>query len=129
MSFRKFPAVSDLAESSQLQEVSLNDQQKAAIAMLLMGKRLSTIAKAVEVDPRTLYNWRHHNDAFREELERRRKELWSDAADRMRALVHPAIDVLETELAARYDRMRYRSANAVLRHANLRKHVPVELHE
>ena len=36
---------------------------------------------------------------------------------------------LETELAARYDRMRFRSANAVLRHANLRKHVPVELHE
>jgi transposase-like protein len=123
---RKCPRMPDLGDSSQLDGASLNDQQKVAIVMLLMGKRLSAIAKKIEVDPKTLYRWRQQ-ESFRVELERRRAELWSDAADRMRAMVHPALDVLEAELSARYDRSRYRAANAVLSHSNLRKHVPIEV--
>ena len=118
------PQMSHLAESSQLEASSLNDNQKVAIQLLLMGKKVSKIAEAIGVDRRTIHRWRQ-DELFQEELDRRRRELWSAATDRLRALVHPAIDVLEQELAARYDRMRYRAANAVLRHANLRKDVPL----
>jgi transposase-like protein len=115
----------DLAQSSQLELSSLNEKQRAAMQLLLMGKKLSTIARTLGIDAKTLYRWRQ-DELFQEELDRRRRELWSAATDRLRALVHPAIDVLEQELAARYDRTRYRAANAVLRHANLRKCVPPE---
>src|SRR5688572_24827383 len=103
----------------------LSDRQRIAIDLLLAGKTAVTVAERVEVDARTLYRWRHE-ESFRAELERRRRELWDGAAERLRALVHPALDVLEEEVRDVYDLSRVRAASMILRFANLRKCVPVE---
>jgi hypothetical protein len=42
----------------------------------------------------------------------------------MRALVHPAIDVLEEQVRDEYDRSRVRAAGMILRLTDIRKYVP-----
>ena len=103
---------------------SLTDKQLAAIELLLRGKSMSAVATALSMDRRTLYRWRQE-EPFRFELECRRRELWDEAADRLRGMVHPSLDILERELADRYDGARHRAATAVLRLADLRKVVPL----
>ncbi|MDQ3441234.1 MAG: hypothetical protein M3478_12880 [Planctomycetota bacterium] len=114
--FRKLPI------SAENRDV-LSEKQQIAIALLLAGKTLATAAQGAAVTPRTLYAWRH-DESFRAELERRRRELWDGAAERMRALVHPALDVLEEEVHDVYDRSRMRAVGMILRFADLRKSVP-----
>ena len=70
------------------------------------------------MDRRTIYRWRQ-NPEFSGTLEQRRLELWEEASERLRALVHPSLDVLEHQLADRYDRARFRAAATVLRLAKL----------
>ena len=101
-------------------ENALSPKQRAAIDLLLLGKSASDTARAVEVDPRTVYRWRH-DERFADELQRRHRELWSLAAERLKALVHPSLDVLEKQLADRFDRTRFRAAAAILRLSDLRK--------
>ena len=113
--FRPFPVLAD----------SLTDQQRIAIRSLLLGNAQTVVAQQIGVTPRTIYNWLHDR-AFRRALEKQRYELWSQALDRLRSLVHPSLTELEKQLRDRNDKSRYRSANAVLRHANLRKCAPVE---
>ena len=90
---------------------------------MLQGKTHSAVAKCVGVTRRSLYTWRQ-DQSFRAELERRRHELWDGAAERMRALVHPALDVLEEEVHDVYDRSRMRAVGMILRFADPRKSVP-----
>ena len=101
----------------------LTDRQRAAIEFLVMGKSPGVIAPSLGIDRRTLYNWRQDPE-FKQELERRRAQLWTQAAERLRSLVHPSLDVMEQHLADRYDRARFRAASALLRLANLAKAVP-----
>jgi transposase-like protein len=114
-----FPKLPISAENHDV----LSDKQRAAIELLLSGKSRTAVAKSVDVTPRTLYTWRQC-DVFRDELERRRHELWDGAAERLRALVHPALDVLEEEVHDVYDRARMRAVGVILRFADLRKCVP-----
>ena len=109
-----------LAENQDI----LSERQRAAIEMLVIGKSLATVAERVQVTPRTLYTWRQ-DETFRAALERRRREVWDGAAERMRALVHPALDVLEEEVRDEYDRSRMRAAGMILRFTDLRKCVPL----
>ncbi len=101
----------------------LSERQRAAIELLVAGKSLATVAEQVEIDPRTLYRWRR-DETFRAALGRRRRELWDGAAERMRALIHPALDVLEEEVHDVYDRSRMRAVGMILRFTDLRKSVP-----
>src|SRR5439155_26761383 len=101
-------------------EDRLSEKQHAAIELLLLGKSFAAIAKAIEVDRKTIYNWRQ-NPGFCGELDRRREEMWGEASERLRALVHPSLDALEAQLQDRYDRARFQAANTLLRLADLRK--------
>ncbi len=101
----------------------LSERQHAAIVLMVAGKSLATVAEQVEIDPRTLHRWRQ-DETFRAELDRRRREVWDGAAERLRALIHPAIDVLEQEVHEVYDLSRMRAAGMILRLADLRKSVP-----
>jgi len=101
-------------------EDRLSEKQHAAIELLLLGKSFAAIAKAIEVDRKTIYNWRQ-NAGFCGELERRREQIWGEASERLRALVHPSLDVLEAQLQDRYDRARFQAAKTLLRLADLRK--------
>jgi hypothetical protein len=114
--FSKLPT---LAEKHDV----LTDKQVLAIELLVQGKSQSAVAVSVEVTRRTLYGWRQDED-FRAALHRRRRELWDDYAERLRALVDPALGVLEAEVHDEYDRSRVRAAGMILRFADLRKHVP-----
>src|SRR5436309_10803622 len=101
--------------------VSLNERQWAAIQLLAIGKSLSAVARTIEVDPKTLYNWRQ-DAAFREALAARRRDLWSTAIERVRGMVNPSLDIIEQHLSDRYERIRFRAAQTVLNLASLKKH-------
>lgn len=98
----------------------LSEPQRTAIEMLSIGRSLAAVATALSIDPRTLYRWRRERD-FGRALDARRGELWSSAADRLRALLSPSLDVLEQQLADSFEPARYRAANAILRIAGIRK--------
>jgi hypothetical protein len=100
----------------------LSEKQRAAIALMLAGKSFAAVAQTLEIDRRTLFNWRR-DEAFREDMDRRREELWGELIDRIRGLVLPSLDILERELADRYDRTRHRAAATLLHLSNVRKHV------
>lgn len=119
---QNFPELPNSAECSD----TLTDKQRKAIELLLQGKSLAAVALSVEVTRRTLYTWRQ-DERFDAELFRRRRELWDGAAERLRAMVHPALDILEQELHTEYDRSRVRAAGMLLRLADLRKCVPPAL--
>src|SRR2546423_11003320 len=99
---------------------SLNEKQLAAIEMLVVGRSLTSTAKAIEVDRKTLYRWRK-DDAFLEVLNARRREVWGDVVGRLRDLTHPSLEVIAEHLEDRYDRARFRAASLILRLAHLHK--------
>src|SRR2546421_4920314 len=100
---------------------SLNEKQLAAIEMLVVGRSLTTIAKQIEVDRKTLYRWRK-DDQFLEVLNARRREVWGDVVGRLRDLTQPSLEVIAEHLEDRYDRARFRAASLILRLAHLHKH-------
>jgi transposase-like protein len=76
----------------------LSLRQQAALARLLAGEPLGDIARALEIDPRTLYRWRRHHPAFTAELTRRQRELWGDLADDLRGAVADGVGTLRGHL-------------------------------
>ena len=98
----------------------LNERQHAAIELLVLGLATGVVAKRMEIDRKTLFNWRQ-NPAFQSELQRKRRELWTEVAHRIRGLAHPSLDELQRHLNDRYDRNRFRAALAILRLANVTK--------
>jgi transposase-like protein len=121
---RKCPKMSELSQSTPAHDIGLTEKQQNALRLLVMGKSISVIARTLDINPRTLHRWRQL-DAFRRELNSLRRHLWSQAVERLRSLVHPSLDVFEEQLHNPHERSRYRAANAVLRHANLKKCVPL----
>jgi hypothetical protein len=111
--------VHDDARICTIAKNGLNDQQHAAIEMLVLGKALGPIAQTLQVAPSTLYRWRQ-DELFQLHLAERRRELWGTATDRIKDLVHPSIEVLAEQLANPYDRSRFRAASTVLRLINLK---------
>lgn len=93
---------------------SLNEQQKAAIEMLALGKAYGATAKALNINAGTLYRWRQ-DETFDAALQERRREVWGASADRLKDLVHASLEVLAEQLANPYDRARFRAAGTVLR--------------
>src|SRR5689334_1872713 len=67
---------------------SLHEKQLAAIEMLVVGRSLTNIAKAIEVDRKTLYRWRK-DEEFLEALNARRRDVWGDVVGRLRDLTQP----------------------------------------
>lgn len=65
--------------------MALNKKQKLALELLTNGEGLSykEIAEAVNVSPKTLWNWRNGNDftEFQEELKRINDERWLATID------------------------------------------------
>jgi hypothetical protein len=111
--------MSENVRNCPIGENGLNDKQLAAIEMLVLGKAVGAVAKAVEIDPRTLHRWRQ-DELFRAALAERRSQVWGPATDRLKDLVHPSLEVLAEHLADRYDRARFRAASTVLRLVNLK---------
>ena len=73
-------------------------KQQNAVDLLIQGHSDRAVAEAVGVTRQTVCDWRNHNPAFIAELNRRRQDLWSSHADRLRRLADKAIKVLELDL-------------------------------
>ncbi|HEV2293451.1 MAG TPA: hypothetical protein VGR35_06315 [Tepidisphaeraceae bacterium] len=77
------------------------------------------------MDDATLFVARPRQVRRRRDFERSPALVGGDgAAERTRALIHPALEVLEEEVRDVYDRSRMRAVDMILRFADLRKSVP-----
>src|SRR5687767_10473188 len=79
----------------------LTPAQLAAVDLVVTGKPDAEVAEAVGVTRQTIWGWRHYHPEFRATLNTRRSEVFGQAADRLRALLSKALDVLEKELTAK----------------------------
>jgi hypothetical protein len=78
----------------------LSVEQLNAIDLLVTGKTDQEVADLVGVSRSTVTFWRLYNPTFAAELNKRRKEVWGAAGDRMRTLLLKAFDVVESALNA-----------------------------
>ena len=105
----------------------LSDAQLHAIELLIAGTAPSKVAEECFVDRRTIYRWREEHEPFRAELERRRRELWSAASDRIRAMILTSLRILNDDLQEQYQDTRRNAATTVLRVTNVRKLIEAEM--
>jgi hypothetical protein len=97
------------------QHATLSIEQHNAIDLLILGHTDHTVAEQIGVARETICRWRNENPYFMAELNRRRKDVWQTAQERLRGLVGKAIDILEKALQP--DDVK--AAVTVLRAANL----------
>jgi hypothetical protein len=105
----------------------LSDTQLKAVELLIGGTSITRTAQECGVDRRTVYRWRHEDGPFRAELQRRRQELWSIAADRMRSMVLTSLTIFNDALQEEWADARFQAATKLLRVVNLRKLVEADM--
>jgi hypothetical protein len=98
---------------------TLSNRQHLALEMVLAGQSDAKVAAAVGVSRRTVIRWRLEDDDFVAELRRRRHRLCDDAADQLRRLLGPSLDVLGQFIRSPHDLHRLRAASSVLRLARV----------
>ena len=98
-----------------LDHPELTQRQLAAIPLLLQGLSDSSVAEQVGVTRITIYRWRTLNATFRQELDRLRRELLAHSADRLRALLHPSLDILANHLHSADPKTSFRAAALIAR--------------
>ena len=101
-----------LADGNAESSLALGQEQLAAIELLLRGVSVPQAAEELGVHRATIYRWRA-DAPFRDELNRRQQELRRLAAERLTALLDPAINVLVSELSE--PKTAHRAATALLR--------------
>lgn len=74
--------------------VKLSPQQQQAAALLAEGKSVAEVAEQIGADLATITSWQE-SPYFVAEFNRRRREAWASAHDRLRALVPQALKALE----------------------------------
>ena len=111
--------MSENVRKSPVSKNRLSDAQTAAVALIVAGRSLKHVCDSLNIDPRTLYRWRRER-AFRRALDARRRDLWANASDRLRAMLDRSLDVFEEQLNERYQPTKFRAAHAVLRIAGVR---------
>lgn len=76
----------------------LTPAQAAALDRLATGSTVTATAEAVGASRQTVSEWLNRNPAFQAALNRRRAEVWGEAADRLRALLPRALDRIEAAI-------------------------------
>ncbi len=80
------------------EKTALTPRQASVADLLATGSSVTAAAEAIGVTRQTASEWLNQNYLFRAELNRRRKELWSERTERLRSLIPKALEVLEREL-------------------------------
>jgi len=83
-----------------LQHKTLSPRQMSAILLLLQGMSDSDVAGRLGMTRQTIFRWRTKGEAFRQELDAQRRQLWQRASDRLGAMMAPALNVLERQLTS-----------------------------
>jgi hypothetical protein len=91
-------ATNGQATNGYKRQHGLTVKQENAIDLLVTGKTDGQVAEAVGLHRVTVTKWRLYDPWFQAELNRRRLDLWGVAAERLRALLPKALDVIEREL-------------------------------
>jgi hypothetical protein len=89
--------------------------------LLLAGAGDTAVARELGVSRRTVYQWRVVDVRFRAAMQRRRRALYESAADRLRANLSAALDVLERHVRDPYAPTALRAARAMLALARVGK--------
>jgi hypothetical protein len=102
------------ARKCAIRENDLNNKHKSAIEMLALGKSFTATAKALDINPGTLYRWRQE-ESFNTALQDRRDQIWDTAGDRLKDLVHASLEVMADMMTHPYDGARIRAAATILK--------------
>lgn len=94
-----FQSVIPGLEPKELQHRKLSPKQMAAMHLLLQGMSDSQVAQRLATARQTIFRWRTGNEAFVAELNLRRAGIWQQTADRLGAMVTPALDLLQRNLS------------------------------
>lgn len=100
---------------------ALNPKQQRALDLALQGLSDLQIARSLKVTRQTIYNWRSHNMAFAQALERQRDLLREYQMDRLNALLDDALQALRGSLHSENENTRLKAATLVLRAAGLQE--------
>ena len=110
-----------MARRAQNSRRTLGDKQLAALDLVVGGKPDREVAEAVGVTRQTVCEWRNHDPVFQAELNGRRRDLWAESSDRLRALVPKAVQTVEQAL----DSGDVRTALRIIELAGLHKQGPL----
>jgi hypothetical protein len=110
---RAFPGIfSDIDPDYQL-----SPAQCRAIEFVLDGKRWSQIARMLDLDPKTLWRWKTHNENFQQALAAARSDRRGFAVERCQTFATRATDVLGEALTDPAIPNRLRAAQILLQAA------------
>ena len=112
------------AAPPQPQPGALDSRQRDAIELILQGRSDRAVAEAVKVHRVTVTKWRLYDPGFQAVLNRRREERWTSAEERVRALLHRAVRVLDRQLRCDDPHVSYRAARALVQMAGSRRFAP-----
>jgi hypothetical protein len=76
----------------------LSEQQRTAVDLIVSGRNLQDTADALGVQRLTVSQWVNHHPGFQAALNLRRRELWADLVDHLRALAPRAVQILANAL-------------------------------
>jgi hypothetical protein len=94
---------------------NLSDVQLLAIEHTLRGVRDSRIAEILDIDRKTLWNWKTFNEDYRRALAEGRAALHAAVTDRLQATAVKASDILDDLLDDSDPQIRLRAAQTALR--------------
>jgi hypothetical protein len=87
------PNITQMHPSEHLTMQHLN-----VIDLLAAGMGVVKAADAIGISRHTVTRWKNSNPYFIAELNARRKELWSEAHERLRGMVTKSLDIMEAAL-------------------------------
>jgi len=95
-----------MAKADKTGHTELTVEQQNAIDLLVVGKTDLAVAEAVGKTRQTIGAWRLYHPDFQAALNKRRHEVWSVSADKLRSLLPQALEVIEQELEGGENRVK-----------------------
>jgi hypothetical protein len=95
----------------------LTQSQHICINSLLSGNKVIDACKDAKVTRQAYYVWLKDDQAFQEELERRRNEVVESSMEKIRSLMDMAVNKLETLLQSENEEIARKSANSIIEYS------------
>jgi hypothetical protein len=103
---------------------TLKPSQQLALQLLAQGLTDSEVARQIGVHRHTVNRWKLYHPVFQTQLNQLRQSIWQEAADKLRALLNPALDILKDRLQSTNDKpAQFRAAVQTLKISGISKAV------